>query len=211
MAFRPLGCTVAHRGFLQILQSVQIKYNVLLLHTTVFKVKQRRALWACVWDRVVFTVLPFANFLFPSWSLTWPYCVSYFWPTVWWTSTLVSWKPNKRNKKCPRTNYDMENSWEWVVNTEHKLTFDTISLLVFDICSTITFHGNVELEIITCQSMAACAGFSSKHIRLHQDPCSSQWLRRNDEWKCSLWAVRPVAPAPLIKPYMSNLHRGWVG
>lgn len=29
---------------------------------------------------------------------------------------------------------------------ENKLTFDTISLLAFDICSTITFHGKGEFE-----------------------------------------------------------------
>ena len=62
---------------------------------------------------------------------------------------------------------------------ENKPTFDTISPLVFDICSTITFLGKGEFDTITCQSEAACAGFSSKHIPLHQDACLP--LRREDE------------------------------
>lgn len=57
-----------------------------------------------------------------------------------------------------------------MADAENKLTFDTISPLVFDICGTITFHGKGEFEIITCQSIA---GFSSKHIRPHQDARSS--------------------------------------
>lgn len=45
-----------------------------------------------------------------------------------------------------RTDYNLENSWEWVAAAENKLTFDTISLLAFGICSTITFHGKGEFE-----------------------------------------------------------------
>lgn len=133
VAFRPLGCTVVHRGcFLQISQSVQMKYTVVLL-LTVLRVKQRRALWAFVGDSAVFSVFPSGHFLFPGWSLTWSYCISYFWPTEWWTSTLMSWKPNKRNK-C-----DPAQIMIWQTHENEWLMLNTNQPLIPSHCFCLTF------------------------------------------------------------------------
>lgn len=155
----------------------------------------------------IFIVLTSAPFLFTCWSLCWLYGIS----TVWKTSTLVSWKPNKKNKMCPCTDYVMDNLWEWVTDAENKPTFDTISPLVFDICSTITFHGKGEFKIITCQSTEASAGFSSKRIRLHQHACSG--LIKTWGWMKVLivsWQAYSSF-SPSLSCCVSNLHRDWVG
>lgn len=83
---------------------------------------------------------------------------------------------------------------------ENKLTFDSIWVLVFDICGTITFHGKGELEITTCQSIAACAGLSCEHRPLQRGAYS-----------ILIHAKRTESAHPLVKQHVSNLHRGRVG
>lgn len=87
-----------------------MKCTALSLHTALLQQKQRSA---CVGGGKKHSVYCNAVCLFssrfPGWLLTWSYSISYYWLTVWRTSTLVSWKPNKSNKMCHGTHYDMKN------------------------------------------------------------------------------------------------------
>lgn len=57
----------------------------------------------------------------------------------------------------PNTDFDIGKLWEWVFKAENKPTFDdTISPLVFDICSTITFIGKGEFDTITSLWSGLC-------------------------------------------------------
>ena len=75
-------------------------------------------------------VLTFAYFLFPRWSRTWSYCISNFWPTVWY-SRPPPWCHGNQTRQTKRdpvrimTRRARENEWP---DAENKLTFDTISL-----------------------------------------------------------------------------------
>lgn len=60
--------------------------------------------------------------------------------------TQMLWRPD-----C-----DVEDSWEWGTAAKNKLAFDSISLLMFDICSTIKFHGKIKFVKIS-QFVAAFA------------------------------------------------------
>lgn len=55
-----------------------------------------------------------------------------------------------------RPDCDVEDSWEWGTAAENKLAFDSISLLMFDICSTIKFHGKIRF-VKASQFVAALA------------------------------------------------------
>lgn len=108
------------------------------------------------------------------------------------------------------TDYNLENSWKWVAAAENKLTFDTNSLLVFDICSTVRFHGkgwvwkNMSVPSSPCWLLL--------WTRLTTRRCTFQSLIEcNDKWKCLLRAVRLLTPSPFIEQFVSNLHRGRVG
>lgn len=112
VGFLPLGCTVARRGrFLtKKMVYIEVGWNILYYCSTQQCVGWNRGgLCGSVWETENYLLyLAFAHFLFPGWSLTWSYCISYFWPTAWRTSTLMSWKPNKRNKMWPCTHYNMK-------------------------------------------------------------------------------------------------------
>lgn len=126
----------------------EVKWNILYYCSTQqFLAWNRWNLCGCGWKtRTLFTVLTFAHFLFQV--EPWPGHIVFptFGPQCGRPPTLVSWKPSKRNKTWRCADYNWEDSWEWVAAAENKLTFDTISLLAFDICSTITFHGKGEFE-----------------------------------------------------------------
>lgn len=112
-AVRPLECTVAHRCcFLKIIPCSQVKWNALHYHYTQHYFSRNRG--ALVLERkkphsVYCNAVCLFSSRFPGWLLTWSYSISYYWLTVWWTSTLVSWKPNKSNKMWHGTHYDMKN------------------------------------------------------------------------------------------------------
>ncbi len=148
-----------------------MKFTVLLLQTTVFRLKQRRALWLWVGDKN--TIYCIDVCLFPFSRSIPDLIILYF---LLLAHSVVDLHPGvmetKQETKCnPAQTMIWRTRENWVAHAENKLTFDTISPLVFDICSTITCHGKGGFEIITCQSVAACTSFSplnrSNCIKLH--------------------------------------------